>query len=59
VCLYAYTFLVHDLYCTRQKFENFTFLMFLKDSYAHQACVSLIKNTEKNCNIVKYYYNLK
>ncbi len=28
------------------------FLMFLKEmSYAHQACIYLIKNTEKNSNI--------
>ncbi len=25
-------------------------------SYAHQSCIYLIKNIDKNCNIVKYYY---
>ncbi len=30
----------------------------MKVSYAHQTCIYLIKNTEKN-KIVKYYYNLK
>uniref|UniRef100_A0A8C1H5W6 Dynamin-type G domain-containing protein n=1 Tax=Cyprinus carpio carpio TaxID=630221 RepID=A0A8C1H5W6_CYPCA len=40
--------------------ETLLFLMFLKEvSSAHQACIYLIKNTEKKCNIVKYYYNLK
>ncbi len=34
--------------------------MFLKEvSYAHQASIYLIKNTDKNSNIVKYYYNKK
>ncbi len=34
--------------------------MFLKKvSYAHQASIYLIKNTDKISNIVKYYYNLK
>jgi len=38
--------------------------MFLKEvSSAHQGCNYLIKKTKKtnkqNCNIVKYYYNLK
>jgi len=34
--------------------------MFLKEvSSAHQGCIYLIKNTNKNGNIVKYYYNLK
>ncbi len=29
-----------------------------KDSfYAHLGCICLIKNAEKNSNIVKYYYN--
>ncbi len=29
-------------------------------SFAHQGCIYLIKKyREKNCNIVKYYYNLK
>ncbi len=28
-------------------------------SYAHQAFIYWIKNTEENCNILKYYYNLK
>uniref|UniRef100_A0A8C1LYP7 Complement factor H like 1 n=1 Tax=Cyprinus carpio TaxID=7962 RepID=A0A8C1LYP7_CYPCA len=36
--------------------ETLLFLMFLKEvSSAHQACIYLIKNTEKNSNIVKYY----
>ncbi len=36
-----------------------TILMFLKEvSSAHQACIYLIKNTEKNSTIMKYY-NLK
>uniref|UniRef100_A0A8C1UC04 Potassium channel, subfamily T, member 1 n=1 Tax=Cyprinus carpio TaxID=7962 RepID=A0A8C1UC04_CYPCA len=40
--------------------ETLLFLMFLKEvSSAHQACIYLIKNTEKKCNIVIYYYNLK
>uniref|UniRef100_A0A8C2CL46 ATP-dependent RNA helicase DHX29 n=1 Tax=Cyprinus carpio TaxID=7962 RepID=A0A8C2CL46_CYPCA len=40
--------------------ETLIFLMFLKEvSSAHQACIYLIKNIEKKCNIVKYYYNLK
>ncbi len=30
----------------------------MKVSYAHQTCIYLIKNPEKNINIVKYYYNL-
>ncbi len=33
--------------------------MFLKeDYYAHQDCIYLIKNTEKNNNFVKNYGNL-
>uniref|UniRef100_A0A8C1CXI0 Clustered mitochondria protein homolog n=1 Tax=Cyprinus carpio carpio TaxID=630221 RepID=A0A8C1CXI0_CYPCA len=37
--------------------ETLLFLMFLKEvSSAHQACIYLIKNTEKKCNIVIYYY---
>ncbi len=31
----------------------------MKVSYAHQACIYWIKIQKKNCNIVKYYYNLK
>ncbi len=26
-------------------------------SDAHQGCIYLIKNTEKNSNVVKYYFN--
>jgi len=48
------------MHCTGQKFGNITFLMFLKEtSYAHQAYIYLINDTEKNSNIVKYYYILK
>ena len=40
--------------------EPLRFLMFLKEvSSAHQGYIYLIKNTVKNSNIVKYYYNLK
>uniref|UniRef100_A0A8C2JY59 LIM-domain binding 1b n=1 Tax=Cyprinus carpio TaxID=7962 RepID=A0A8C2JY59_CYPCA len=36
------------IYSTAQKFETLLFLMFLKEvSSAHQACIYLIKNTEK------------
>ncbi len=27
--------------------------------YVHRNCIYLIKKYSKNCNIVKYYYNLK
>jgi len=34
--------------------------MFLKEvSSAPQGCIYMIKNTQKNINIAKYYYNLK
>jgi len=34
--------------------------MFLKEvSSAHQGCIYLIKNTNKDSHNVKYYYNLK
>ncbi len=33
----------------------FFFLMFLKVSYAHQACIYLLKKYNKNSNIVKYF----
>ncbi len=45
---------------TGQMSGHITILMFLKEvSYAHQASIYLIKNTDKNSNIVKYYYNKK
>lgn len=36
------------------------FLMFLLVSYAHQDCIYLIKNTEKNSNIIMmvFYFNI-
>jgi len=27
-------------------------------SFAHQGCICLIRNAEKNCNIVKYDYSI-
>ncbi len=40
-------------YCSK------VFFLYLKNSNAHQGCIYLITNTVKNCNIVKYHYNLK
>jgi len=43
-----------------KSFRSVRFFMFLKEvTSAHQGCNYLIKNTKKNSNIVKYYYNLK
>ncbi len=53
----TFLFIQHFIY---KSLDTLLFLMFLKEvSYAHQACIYLIKNTEKNNNIVKYFYNLK
>ncbi len=50
--LYIYIY-IYSLWSVR-------FLMFFKEvSYAHRGCIYLIKNTEKNCNIVQYFYDLK
>ncbi len=52
--IYIYT------YTAAQKFEKFgiskMFYVFFKEvSSAHQGCIYLIKNTEKNVYFVKYY----
>ncbi len=44
-----------DLYTAVQKYGISK--MFNGVSYAHQGCIYLIKNTEKNSNNVKYYCN--
>ncbi len=47
-------------YTTVHFWDQTDFFMFLKElSFAHKGCIYLIKNREKNSNIVKYYYNLK
>jgi len=51
--------LEHSKRSTGEKFGNITIFYVFEVSCAHQACIYLIKNTEKNCNSVKYYYNLK
>ncbi len=42
-----------------QTFGISTIYGFKEDYSAHQGWIYLIKNTEKNGNIVKYYFNLK
>ncbi len=47
-------------YTAIQCLGSVKFVMFFKEaSSAHQGCIYLMKNTEKNSNIVKYYWNLK
>ncbi len=50
-------------YSTGQRFGHITIFYVFKHciSFAHQAFIYLIKNTEKNSKIVQYcwYYNLK
>uniref|UniRef100_A0A8C1GL86 Uncharacterized protein n=1 Tax=Cyprinus carpio TaxID=7962 RepID=A0A8C1GL86_CYPCA len=60
LAIYIHTYIHTYIYTVQVKsLETLLFLMFLKEvSSAHQACIYLIKNTEKS-NIVIYYYNLK
>ncbi len=66
VCVCAHVGLYNDLtarvckYTTGQKFWTVRFLMFFKEvSSAHQACIYLIRSTEKNSKFFKYFYYLK
>ncbi len=45
------------LYILYLNLGSVRFLMFFKGFSSAQVCIDLIKNTEKNCNIVKYYCN--
>ncbi len=46
-----------NVYTAVQKFGISKIFSVFWVSYAHQGCIYLIKITEKNSNIVKYYCN--
>ncbi len=54
IFLMYFSYIIIVIFCI-----SYVFLIFLKEvRYAQQDCIYLIKNTEKNIDIVKYYSNL-
>jgi len=61
VCLYIKSLeYIFKMYANSLEMTIYNICLCFKEvSYAYQASIYLIKNTEKKCNFVKYYYNSK
>ncbi len=58
VCLYVCVYILYILLV--KSFWTVRFVMFFKEvSSAHQACIYLIRRTEKNSKLFKYFCNIK